>query len=144
MQVVDAILHVWQNISDWSSVLTTRITTIWNSILNVLSYVVRIFQAIRYALTSLLTSAKELLSQVIEWDVFFQVWSALSKLTDYLWWPAVVFLATMLLLALFRIAIAFVFKILKLNLDYHSTWEKQRSENKRVSVSEAYKSLFDE
>ena len=63
-----------------------------------------------------------------------------------LWWliwgPAVVFLCSIILLVIARVVVAFVFKILRLNLDYQThktTWNETQSRQKIEAFQKQHK-----
>lgn len=52
--------------------------------------------------------------------------SALSKIAIFLGWPTVILFASLLVIVIIRICISFVFKLLRLNIDYHSLQSKTK------------------
>lgn len=109
---------------DW---LINTITSIWkwifsffSSLSSIISWIISIVQAIFYWLTTLLSKVWNLFLQLIDWGVFVNIGRAFDTISSYIWWPATVFLASMLFLVIVRIVIAFVFKIFRLNIDYHT------------------------
>lgn len=134
MSTVEAILKVVDSIWNWFWLLINRITIFFNSVLEILSYIWQILSALWYWLTSLLSWIWDLVLEVLRWWVFLNVASAFSTLASYIWWPAVVFLSTLMFIIIFRIFLAFVFKILRLNIDYHNTQSKTRSLSQHESL----------
>lgn len=124
MDIVDSILSVWSSIWNFFSMLITNIVKFFNIIVNFIWYLFDIVKAVFYWLWSLLTSVYDLLLQFLNNWVMNNVWNAFAMLWDYLWGPAVVFIASLFLVILFRIFIAFVFKIFRLNIDYHTLSDK--------------------
>lgn len=125
MDIIDAVLNLWSIISNWFWILIKSITTFFNNITSVLSYILSIFKSLWFWLTSLLSWVWDLIVNVFEWGVFSNVWSAFSYLTDYIWVPAVVFISTLFLIAIFRIWLSFVFSIFKMDLKYKTMQKKE-------------------
>ena len=143
MDIVNSILSVGSNIGNWFTSLINTFTNIFSPIIQALWYVLSILKALWYGLTSILTWLWNLIVEVFNSGVFVNVNSAFIKLWDYIWGPAVVFIATMLFLIIFRIWLAFVFKIFRLNIDYHSLQSKTRTWNQHTALDSQKKSLFE-
>lgn len=110
--------------------LVNNITDIWNNVISFLWQLLGIVKTIFYWLTSLLGAVWDLFySLVLEVDPFYQVNRAFVYLSNYIWWPATVFISTLLVVAILRIWIAFVFKILRLNIDYNTLQKKTTDAN---------------
>lgn len=90
----------------------------FNVITSVLSYVWSILKTLWFWLTSLLTWLWDLINQILSWSIFDYVWSGFVELSKFIWTPAVVFIASLFLIILLRVWMAFVFKILRLNVNY--------------------------
>lgn len=120
MSVVQAISNWFSALLNWFSDLIRNIVSIWQSIINIISYWLWIVKALRYWMISLCSWIRQLILQAFNSWVFVNVAKAFSELTNYIWAPAVIFIATLFLFVLVRIAIAFVFKLLRLNIDYHT------------------------
>lgn len=125
---------------DW---IITTITNFWKGVLSffsslwsIISWWISIIQAIFYWLTSLLSKVWDLAIQIFDWWVFTNVGRAFEILSAYIWWPATAFLGVMLFLIIVRIAIAFVFKIFRLNIDYHT----DRAKTDKINAEEYKKS----
>lgn len=118
MWVVDAIQNFTSSVWNlfWSFI--SRITSFFQSVLDVLTYIGWIFKALWFWLTSLLSWIWDLIQQVFNWSVFHNVANGLIYVSDYIWAPATIFIASLLLIVIFRIIIAFVFKIFRMRMDY--------------------------
>lgn len=127
MDIVNAVLNVASTISNWFWILINRIVSIWNGFVNVFSYIITLFKTLFYWLTSLLSSLWNLISQVFQWEVLSTVSDTFIKLSEYIWTPATIFMASLLFIIFVRIVIAFVFKILRLNIDYYSLTSRIRT-----------------
>lgn len=119
-----------QAISD----LWTNIIKFFNSITSVLNYIYSMLKALWYWLTSLLTWTWELIVQIFDWGVFSTVWTYFNYLASYIGYPAVIFISTLLLFIIFRIWVAFVFKILRMNIDYRTLVDKNERVEKRAKA----------
>lgn len=135
MSVVEAIQNFTTNFWNYFWTLLQRVSSFFNAIIDAISYVISIFKAIWFWLVSLLSWIWDLIVEVFNWGVFVNVNTAFIQLWDYIWWPAVVFLASLLLIIIFRIWVAFVFKILRLNIDYHSLQSSTKRWNQEDSKS---------
>lgn len=100
---------------------------IWDfisSIWSIISFFVSLIKVIRYSFTTLITAVWNLIVQVFDWWAFNSLFESIDIISNYIGGPATVFLCTLFFVVLVRIAIAFVLKILKLNIEYHSSWSK--------------------
>lgn len=118
--IFDSIQDFSSSVWNFFSVLIQKLSDFFGAILNVVSYIFAILKAIWFWLVSLLSWVWDLIVEVFNWDVFVRVNSAFNQLWEYIWGPAVVFLSTLLFLIIFRIWVAFVFKILNRNIEYHT------------------------
>lgn len=124
---------VWQvicNIWTWIWKLVDTIGTIWQSIIDVWAYAIWIFKAIFFGIWSLCTSVFQLAYHVFESNVFNSVSTAFEYVSGFIWWPATIFISTMLFVIIVRIAVAFVFKLFRLNIDYHRNQSQLDAYNK--------------
>lgn len=112
------IIYNWIQQRFWN--LINTIQDFFWSIWNVLSYIREILKAIRFGMGSLLSSLAQLMDQILEWDIFLNLFKTFTYISNYIWWPATVFLSTILLIAFFRIFIAFVFKLFKGSANYNA------------------------
>ena len=93
----------------------------FNSLSSIISSIISVVQALWYWLTTLLSAVRELIVQLFEWYPFINTASAFGIISNYIGWTATVFFATILFVIIIRIWVSFVFRILKLNIDYHSS-----------------------
>lgn len=114
----------------WFWNLIQSINNIWTSIIDVCSYIIWIFKAIFFGVWSLCTSVFQLSFHIFESDVFNNVSTAFEYVSWYIWWPATIFIATMLFVVIVRIAVAFVFKLFRLNIDYNRNKSQINAYNK--------------
>lgn len=112
---------------EWFNVFVSKFISFCNSVVSVLSYIWSLLKTLWFWLTSLLSWVWDLVVQLFNWTIFNYVGSAFSSISYYIWTPAVIFMSSLFLVIILRIAIAFVFKILRLNIDYHNTYENTRT-----------------
>lgn len=118
---------MYDSIVNAISNFTLKISGFFEPIINVVWYIISIFKTIWFWLTSLLTEIADLIDDVfVEWDFFHNIWQTFGTLWQYIWFPWVLLLSTLLLITMLRILIAFVFKIFRLNIDY-----KMRETNRK-------------
>ena len=110
---------------------------LWNILESIASFILSVCWFFWYAWKSLVIWIYKLLYYVFDWSVFVNVNRVLVQISDYIWWPATVFLSCMLILVIIRIIVAFVFKIFRRNLDYHS----MQKANKRISLEDAIEDM---
>lgn len=127
--------------------LTNAFTWFWKTVISffdtlssIISWWVAIVKALFFGLTSLLSKVWDLAVQILDWWVFVNVGRAFDTIASYIWWPATVFLASMLFLVIVRTVIAFVFKIFRLNIDYHT--DRAKTEKYAVEDSKRNHNLF--
>lgn len=131
MSVVDSILNFWSRIGSLFTSLINSINSIWTSIIQVLSYIWSILKALWLWLTSLLSPLWELIWQVLWNGAVSSLLQAIDRISSYIWWPATVFIMTLFVIILTRIVIWFVFKIMRLNIDYHVLQNRTEKWNRR-------------
>lgn len=108
-QVISNIRIIFYDFSNW--------------VLTVLSFVRDIFKTLRFWLTTLLSWIFEIFWEVFD-SISWLVFSWFNSVGALIWWPGVVLIWTIFWIILVRISIAFVFKILRLNIDYRATRDK--------------------
>lgn len=129
--------------------LTAVITNIWdffstftNWVLDFISFLVSIVWFIRYAWKTLIIWVYKLFLRVLNSSVFLNVSQAFLNLSDYIWFGAY-FIYALMFVIIVRIIIAFVFKILRLNIDYNAldkntykanAWDRASEHHKRMST----------
>lgn len=123
--IEDMLMSIW----NWFSMIYKALMSFFNPIISFLKSVVSIVDTLWYWITSLLSWIWKLIVQVFEWWVFNIVWEVFSYISNYIWVPAVIFISTLLLIAVVRIWIAFVFKMMRLNIDYKPNWGKPNTYN---------------
>lgn len=143
MTIEEILTHIWNYFTNfWNSVLNFFVqiwqffSSISDSIINVSSYIISIFWFIFHALKTLIVWVWNLIVYIIEWDIWLNIISALVKVSDLIWFPATVFIISMLLLVISRILISFIWKILKLWTDYNirkSKWDRINSKLEKMS-----------
>ena len=127
MGVVESIVSLWITISNWFWSLIRTIVDIFSWIINFIHNLLDIISTIFFWLWSLLSWLWDLIIKVFDWSVFLNVSRVFWILTSYIWTPAVIFMSTLLLIIILRIFIAFIFKILRLNIDYSNTYNNTRT-----------------
>lgn len=138
--IMDTISSLWKTISNFFDSLWTIISYLWS-----------IIEVIRYWFASLVSGAFNLVIEVLNWEAILNTARAFWKIAEYIWWPATVFLASLLIIIMLRIAIWFVWRILKMNDSYNmrktnwakwieQTWEKHVSDS--IDEFENWKRLF--
>lgn len=109
--------------------MITYIRDIASSIVSAFSYIIGIFKTLWFWLTSLLSWLWDLINQVFTWGVFDTLWIAFNQLQYYIWTPATIFITTLFAICIFRIWLAFVFKIFRLNIDYKPKSPSEKTYN---------------
>lgn len=134
MDISEAIVSLWITISNWFWVLIRKIWEIFSGLLEILSFLGSLIETLVYWIGSLLSWVVRLVNQIFTNGVFSSVWQAFWQIADYIWGPATVIMASLFLLAIVRIGIAFVFKLLRLNIDYHALNSKSKTYNQHDSL----------
>lgn len=134
MDIVDAVLKLIDSIGNRFWLLLNRFVSFFQSVIEIIWYWVSIFKTIFYWIGSLFGSVYDLFKEIISGSVIVNVWKAFGDLASYIWWPAVVFISSLLLVVIVRIVIAFVFKMLRLNIDYHTLNSKSKRWNQKDSI----------
>lgn len=114
---------------------------IWNAFLDIWSFIVSIFWFIYYAWKTLIIWVAKLIWSVLDWWVFVNVNRAFDVVSDFIGGPATIFLASLLLIVIIRILIAFVFKMMRLNIDYNSFDKNTRKANAWDNACEHHKKM---
>lgn len=133
--VSDLVNGIWDFFDGWADKILSPFKSFFFStipetlspIIKVFNYIWDILKALWFWLTSLLSWVWDLAVEVLDGWVFLNVVRAFETISWYIWWPATIFLGTMLFVIVFRIFVAFVFKLFRLNIDYHE--DKSRSYN---------------
>ena len=125
--MLDSIVNIWLSLYDF-------IYDFWMTCINILSYIASILWFIWYGWKTLLIWLFKILWNIFDWWVFVNVNRAFIFISDYIWWPVTIIFVSLLFIIIIRIIIAFVFKLLRLNIDYHSL----NSKSKRWSQSDSF------
>lgn len=112
-----------------------------NIIKSVFSFIVSIFWFIYYAWKTLVIWVWRLFRWIMNSWVFNNVSEAFLNLSEYLWIGAY-FIYALLFVIIIRILIAFVFKIMRLNIDYNALDKNTRKANSRSNYSEPHKKIL--
>ena len=127
------ILSIFNWITDFFGV----IVDIWKNVISILS-------ALWYAVSTLFTSLRDIAYEVVSNGTLVQVSSAFGQLSDLIWWWPAILLASLLMVAMVRIIVAFVLKIFRFNVDYHVKKTNSNTWNKHDYINSNQKSLFDD
>lgn len=123
------------------------ISTLWDffsSVWNVLSYIWEIIKALRFWMGSLLSWLWDLIVEIMQWEIFTNLGITFNYISEYIGGPATVFLSTILLIALFRIFISFVFKLFKGSDRYNALQHNlERNAKMREFSSKVGPTLFE-
>ena len=126
-------MDILEKIVLWIQNLWSIITRIWNifvSISNwfieIISTIVSIFSTLWFWIRTLFVSVIDLVRQLFQGELFYNVWRIFNYLSTFIWTPATIFLATLFLVVIVRIGISFVFKLLRLNANYNSLQKKNK------------------
>lgn len=131
--IVNAIKNFYYWISDFLSSFRDILSSIG-------SFIIDIFSLIYYIWYTLVIWVAKLFWYIVDWPVIASVINTFVKLSDYIWWPATVFLSALLLIAMIRIIGAFIFKLVRLWFDYNmrkTNWSKGREQTWEKSISES-------
>ena len=116
------------------------LTVVWNGILDLFSFLVSILWFLFYAWKTLLVWVYNLFIWILEWDVFLNVSETFLDLSDYIGIWAY-FIYALMFIIIIRIIIAFVFKLMRLNIDYNSLDKNTRKANHWANSSEYHKNV---
>lgn len=111
--------------------LKSAFVHISDNIMVVLWYIWDILETLRFWLTSLLTWVLDIALDVLGW-LWGLVYYAWNSVWELIWWPATVILSSLFIIILVRIAVAFVFKFFKMNLDYKKTYDAWDRSNSKL------------
>lgn len=128
---------MWKELINTLSNFSNWVMNFFNSLSSIVSSIISIVQALFYWLITLLSAVWDLVIQIFEWSAFINITSTFGTISNYIWWPATVFIATIFFVIIVRIWIAFVFKIFRLNIDYHT----KRSQTEKASIDDWRRSL---
>lgn len=114
---------------------------IWNAFLEIWGFIVSILWFLYYAWKTLIIWVAKLLWNILDWDVFINVNRAFDIISDFIGGPATIFMASLLFIIVVRILIAFVFKMMRLNIDYNSFDKNTRKSNAWFNSSDHHKRM---
>lgn len=127
------ILSIFNWITDFFGV----IVDIWKSVISILS-------SLWYAVSTLFTWLRDIAKEVVSNGALVQVSSTFGQLSDYIGAVPTMLLASLLMIAMVRIIVAFVLKLFRLNVDYHVQRNKSNTWNKHDYLGSDQKTLFDD
>lgn len=127
--------------TNWLTDLATFFDNIATMFRSVFSFILSIFGFLYYAWKTLIIWVWRLFKWVINSWVFVNVSQAFLDLSEYLWIGAY-FIYALLFVIIIRILIAFVFKILRLNIDYNALDKNTRKANSRANTSDRIKKFL--
>lgn len=113
-----------------------------NVISDVASFLISILGFLWYAWKTLIVWVYKLFVRIADSGVFRSTSTAILNLSDYIWFGAY-FIYALLFVIIIRIIIAFVFKLLRLNIDYNAldkntrianSWDRASEHHKRMST----------
>lgn len=113
-----------------------------NIISDVASFLISILGFLWYAWKTLIVWVYKLFVRIADSGVFRSTSTAILNLSDYIWFGAY-FIYALLFVIIIRIVIAFVFKLLRLNIDYNAldkntrianAWDRASEHHKRMST----------
>lgn len=113
-KIFNAIQWVWNLFSQWVNMFRA----FFNAVIDFFSSVWSIINTLWYGAKTLFASVLDLVNQILTWELFDHLPGRFHDLSQFIGGPATIFLATLFFVILVRIWIAFVFKILRLNIDY--------------------------
>lgn len=102
------------------------VVDIWNTVFSIL-------KTIWYWLTTLVSGLSNVFNEVLWNGALTTLYDTLNWIASYIWGPAMVIICSLFLIIVGRIIIAFVFKIFRLNIDYHALNSKNRRWNQEDS-----------
>ena len=102
------------------------VVDIWNTVFSIL-------KTIWYWLTTLVSGLSSVFNEVLWNGALTTLYDTLNWIASYIWGPAMVVICSLFLIIVGRIIIAFVFKIFRLNIDYHALNSKTRRRNQEDS-----------
>lgn len=135
-EIIESTSNIWSilwNIGNIFQSIWTAFEHVAQLFMNFVSYVVSILWFIWYAWKTLILWVYRLLVYIFDNWVFINLQRAFLFISDYIWNQATVFLFALLFVAIVRVIVAFVFKILRLNLDYNTLQRETTRNNLDIS-----------
>ena len=116
--------RVW--LSSWFSSFYSLISSFFVSVWNILWYIRSIFQTLWYWLTTLLSSVYDTILKVFDTSIFNYLYNWLNDLAWFIGLGGALFISSLLFVAMIRIFIAFVLRLLRLKADYKTMLKKAK------------------
>jgi len=135
--MLEAIKQIWFTLIDFFG-------WVYDFLVLLSSYIVSIAWFLFYSWKSLIVWVFKVFYNLIDWDVLVNVIASFYKLADYIGGPWALLLFCLFFIVIVRILIAFIFKILRLNLDYHvrtTKWNRKNREPTDYVEDETYPRL---
>lgn len=146
MTIEEILTHIWNYFTNfWNSVLNFFVqlwqffSSISDVIITVSSYIISIFWFIFHALKTLIVWVWNLIIYIVDSDVWFNSIGALTYVSDYIWFPAVMFIISVVLLAITRIIAWFILKLIRWQ-DRYTTHLKKVDEASKKAYFDSFKS----
>ena len=144
--IEEILQNIWNLFSNfWNSILNILVkiweffSSISDSIMNVSSFILSIFWFIFHALKTLVVWVWNLIIYIVDSSVWFNSVKALTTVSDYIWFPAVMFIISVVLLAIARIISSFVMKLIRWQ-DRYNTHQKKVSDEAKRQYFNSFKS----
>lgn len=107
-----------RQISENFSTFVKLVKSFFTSVISILDFVSSIFKTLRFWLTSILTSLYGFVVDIMNWRLFWYIWSWFVDMAFFTWVPFVVYLSWFLLLVFVMIVVSFIFKLLRMSISY--------------------------
>lgn len=130
-----------EELKSWLNSFYYLIISIKDIFVDIGSVLLSILKTLWYWLTSITSSLRSVFNDVIDNGAILWLYNTLNDIASLIGGPTFVIIASMFLIIITRILIAFVFKLFRLNIDYHALNEKNTKYNLKDSASR--KTLFD-
>lgn len=125
-----------EELKSWLNSFYYLIISIKDLFVDIGSVILSIFKTLWYWLTSITSSLWSVFNDVIDNGAILWLYNTLNDIASLIWGPTFVLIASMFLIIITRILIAFVFKLFRLNIDYHAL----NSKNQRWNVEDSKRS----
>lgn len=112
VEAITSFKNLILSIFNWITDFFAVIVDIWKNIISILS-------SLWYAVSTLFTWLRDIAKEVVSNGALVQVSSAFGQLSEYIGAIPAMLLASLLMIAMVRVIIAFVLKLFRLNIDYH-------------------------
>ena len=98
--------------------------TFFQSVIDFFNNVLSIISTLRFWLKTLLSWIWSLIVEIFDWTLFWYLLNTFNHLSSYVWLWTALFISSLFFIIIIRIVVAFVFKILRFNVDYNSLQKK--------------------